>query len=108
MSAPLPSASRKRSMISTGIVRSASRKTMGSPLAASMPARTAAPFPRCGRRSALKVSPFWGSVIFARWKVAAVGSSEPSSARMISAASPRERKNSAHRARDASRRRASL
>src|SRR5207247_532142 len=86
MSAPVSSASRKRSTISTGMVRSASRNAMGSPRAASMPARTAAPLPRWGSRSTLKVRPVCPRAIFARWKISAVASPDQSPARMISAA----------------------
>src|SRR2546430_449505 len=108
MSAPVSSAPMKRSMISTGMVRSASKTAIGSPVAASAPARTAAPLPRCGRRRTLKLRPRCECATLARWNVAAVASVEPSSARMISPSISRSRKNSAHRPRLSSMRRASL
>src|SRR5947208_3445917 len=63
--------------MSIGIVRSASRNAIGSPVAAFTPARTAAPFPLCGRCRTLKVSPACGRAVFARWKMSTVAVAVP-------------------------------
>src|SRR5438094_568329 len=57
MSAPVSSASRKRSTISTGMVRSASRNAMGAPRAAAMSARTAAAIVTLPKALALSALP---------------------------------------------------